>query len=257
MEEENKQKDLKNEVAESLNGVLKKHIFNPVYLTFVLSWLFFHWRVWVILFFVDEEKIFKKFGYLKDEYLRKIIFDSSWQEQVSSFLLPFLMTYLIVWLFPKLVLLSAFEEDETHRAKKFIIRIKKDKKIEEEKKELEKEKLEKTEIIIEKKKKEKEVKDQNPEILWKKEYQHFKKTNFFKKFKYIIDSIYKHKGHTRVWNLNNQISFEIPGNLLSYCHVNKIINFTNEEKEKIDLTEKGEFFVNKYHLEDDPSEFPF
>ena len=46
------------------------------------------------------------------------IFNTNWQLLISSWLLPFFVTYLVIWELPKWILIPAFEKEEKYRKDK-------------------------------------------------------------------------------------------------------------------------------------------
>jgi hypothetical protein len=95
----------------------------------------------------------------------------------------------------------------------------------------------------------KKIEKENPEILWEEDFNRFQNSILFKQFQQILDSIYKHEGHTRVESrFSNSYEptydFEINTEILIFADINNLINITNGKT--ISLTEKGRFFAQRY-----------
>lgn len=230
-------KFIDNEITNSFEEALKKRISTPIYGTFLISWLIFHWNFVFTIFFVSEEKIWQANGILKNDYLIKTFFNlSDWHFYLWWFL-PFVSTWLIIWYFPSWVSLPAFKKEEEYRLEMKRIRIATERQIENEKRRLEQVNLNRLKVIGEKTQKEKEIKREDPSIGWKEEYELFKKIPAYRRFNMLIESIYQHGG---------SISWINDNSLLAYSHANGLVNFSDNDNRFIKLTEKGKFFVNQF-----------
>ncbi|KKT74217.1 MAG: hypothetical protein UW71_C0031G0002 [Parcubacteria group bacterium GW2011_GWB1_44_7] len=107
-----------NEILGSIHEAIKERFFSPFYGTFIISWLIFHWKFVYTAFFVSEEKIWESAGLLKNDYLSETFFDFSSLHFYISWILPFVLTYLIIWRFPKWISIPAFREDLDNITKK-------------------------------------------------------------------------------------------------------------------------------------------
>lgn len=235
-------------------GSVDNRVFsNPVYFIFILSVLLVHWRFFVVLFFVSNESIVASYHVAKDIYLKHIFFDPN-HCVISSivFLVPFFITWLILYILqPKVLpmLLRKHKEYEDARLEIEAGVVKKEKAVitAKEQNEKEKEQL----LSLREMNAVKESKLNNQTVLWGKEYENeFKKSDFFYKFRLIVESIYERSGAVSVKNetFPEIIDFRIPKELLAYAHTNGLVSFTNNGN-NIDLTEKGKFFVKKFTLE--------
>lgn len=243
-------KILNNEITDSFRDIMKKRLTSPIYGIFLISWIIFHWNFIFTIFFVSEDKIWNATGLLKNEYLEKTYFDFMNFKFYILWILPFIITYFIIWWFPKWISIPAFKKDEEYKTQKRIIEII-------EKKKLEEENVKKLEVITRRTQKEREVKEQekkiekiDPTVKWQMEYAHqFRGKPFYGKFRYIIDSIYKYNGDIAVENEYGQgFKFEIPRDILVFSHTNDLITIDKKEG-KIELTEKGKFFVKQFSSE--------
>ena len=237
-----------NEIVDSFNCALKKRLTTPIYGTFLVSWLIFHWKFIFTIFFVSEEKIWQATGLLKNDYLGTVFFNFHDWYFYLSWILPFILTWFIIWKFPKWVSLPAFRKEEEYRFAKSRIRIAEERKSETEEINLEQEKQKKLEAVSETVKKEKEIKKLDPSINWEKEYEIFKNTQYYSNFNSIIESVYQHNGSASWYVGNSLYPTQIPKGVLAYCHTNELIEFSKDNK-TIDLTVKGKFFVKQFSID--------
>jgi hypothetical protein len=213
-------KIISNEITDSIRDVTRKRLTSPVYGTFLISWLVFHWEFVFTALFVSEEKIWQVSGLLKNDYLVKTFFDlGNWYFYVS-WILPFVFTWLIIWKFPKWISLPAFKKDEEYRLEKNRIRIIEQKKL--------------------------EIKELEPRIGWRIEYNSFKNSQYYHDFNLIIESVYEGSGKI-TWAGRRGLT-NLPKGILAYAHTNGLIDLDGDKK-SINLTEKGKFFVKRFSLD--------
>jgi hypothetical protein len=236
------------EVIDSISDVIKNRLTNSVYGTFFLSWLVFHWNFVYSLFALDPDKVFQVTGFLKNEYLIQRYFNIHTPYFWISWVAPFVVTYLIIRWFPKWFLIDAYSCEEKYRLEKRVIKLVQTKKVRQFEADLEVQTARKVTAVAKQIVEEKKIKEADPSIEWKEEYQEFKRSNFFDLFNMIITSIYQYNGDIKVeGDYYGQIKFRLPQDLLAYAHTNNLI--TLEKKVgKIELTEKGKFFVKEYTI---------
>jgi ABC-type multidrug transport system fused ATPase/permease subunit len=236
-------KELKNEIFDFVREKINDIFDSSVYGTFIVYWFIFHWKFIITIFFVSEEQIEKiKYGVLKTDYLAQLLWDV--QHPFLSalvFILPIFFTFLSIWVFPKLFVFRAYERQKLNNREKGRI----DNEIN--KKYLNEINTIKT-IEIDNEKKQKEL-----ERGWLSEYYIFRdKTKLYDDFIFIKKSIYYYNGNIKVedemsFDINRKTyQFEIPLDILSYCHSNNLINIDNN-RGKIELTDKGKYFMLKYN----------
>ena len=250
-------KILNNEVVDSVEDICKKRLTSPLYGVFLISWIVFHWNFIFTMFFVSEDKIWEATKMLKIDYLSKTFFNySDWKFYLFG-ALPFLMTYLIIWHFPKWFSLPAYEKEEEYKTKKRKIKIRELKKIKIRENEFEEQNIKSLDLETKKSEKEKEIEKIDPTKRWRLEYISFRRSKFFKDFNMILKSLYEGGGKIG-WYDNSKWTI-VPKNILAYSHSNDIIKI-DAKSETISLTEKGKFFVKEYTLEKDNDfieEMPF
>lgn len=231
---------MSNEIMDSFVKNLGKRLTTPIYGTFLVSWSVFHWKFFVILLFVSEDKIWQKTGLLKQDYLYSVLCNYRDPYFYISWILPFVVTWLVIWKFSKWISLPAFKKEEEYRAEKKIIRIKEQKRIEVEEINLEKESVKRLDVVSEKTKKQNEIIQIDPKVGWEEEYEQFTRSHLFKDFNKIIESIYVQSGYV------STEYFEIPKEILAFSHSNGLVEFSDYNK--IELTDKGKFFVKNASL---------
>jgi hypothetical protein len=225
---------------------------SPLYGTFIFSVILWNWEFFYILFWQSEEKL----AFPRIEYVQKFILDQQtvWQHFLHFLILPILSTFVILWWLP-IVSNWAHKKHLSFYYKKRLImdeaRLDYERK---EKKTLDSiSSLKKEQIVVKKEIQKNTTEDER----WDQDYERFKKLNFAYKFQKIIDSYYKMRGFISDTDEINRIIFEIPEDVLAYAHSNEIVTI-DQQANKIDMTPKGKYFINKF-LEDPnrPNEFPF
>ena len=221
-------KIINSEVIESTKEVLKSRSSSPVYGSFIIVWIIFHWNFVFTMFFVNEDNILKTTGLLKNEYLYLLVNHYTvW----SNFILPSLFTYLAIWIFPRFILIKAFEKSEDHKYDKIIYRIQKEDQVN-------RNYINKLDTTVQVAQKEQEIKNIDPTALWFEEYKQFTKTNLFKGFDALVDIVYNKQGYL------STSSYKIPTDILIFADTHNLIEYISTNK--IEFNEKGKFFVKKY-----------
>lgn len=233
---------------DSIAETLKNRLTNSLYGTFFISWVIFHWNFIFSVFALDDSKVLLMSGLLKNDYL--------WQRYFSvhdwyfwfSWVMPFFLTYIIIWKLPKWVLVDAYTRTEDYETEKKVIKIANQKRIVREEAQLEEQTTKKVTAVAKQKVEEKKIKEADPTVEWDGQYQQFKQSKFASIFSMIITSIYEYNGDIKVeGDLYERIKFQIPQDLLAYAHTNDLV-LLDKIKGKIELTAKGKFFVKKYTL---------
>lgn len=237
-----------NELTNSFKEALGKRLTTPIYGTFFISWLIFHWEFAYTMFFVGEEKIFQATKLLKNDYLTQTFFNLSDPYFYISWIAPFILTWLIIWQLPEWISIPAFKKEEKDKTTKKLIRIQEQKRLELEQGLLEEVKTKKLEEVSKQAKEKKKIEKIDPTIKWEEEYQQFQQMSYYKDFNRLLESVYEYGGKTSWFPPNSGYSISIPKTLLAYTHTGDLIEFSNS-KESITLTEKGKFFVKRFSLD--------
>lgn len=238
---------MNNEIVDSVKDALKKKLSSYIYGTFIIYWLVFHWKFVYTIFFISEDIVLKTQGLLKNEYLSIMFFDYKSLYFWASWVLPFLFTYTTIWMLPKYVLLKAFEKEEEYETNKRVFKISQEKMIESARANLEQQTAKKITAVAKQVVGERKIKEADPTIGWKIDFDDFIKTSFYKNFDALIQSIYQEGGSVTKFNDYGNLRFQVNKDLLAYAHTNDLIGFTRDP-DKIALTEKGKFFVKQYSV---------
>lgn len=236
------------EIANSISETIRNRLTNSLYGTFFVSWLIFHWNFIFSIFFLSEDKILEATGLLKNDYLYQKYFNVSNLYFWASWMLPFLITWLIIWILPKWLLIPAYKKTEEYETNKKIIKISEEIKIEHKKVQLNEETAKKFTAVAEKVIQEKKIKEADPTIEWANEYDLFKNTPYYNDFELIVESLYEQKGQASWYKNMSSYPTSIPKRTLAYAHSNNLVEFENNNK-NIKLTDKGKFFLKRYSLE--------
>jgi len=230
----------KNEITDSAEDVLNRRASTPIYGTFIISWIIFHWEFLYTSFFVNEDFIYRTTGFLKNQYLVNTFINYNNWYFYFSWIMPFILTWFVIWVLPKLILLPAFEKDEEYRVSKIKIRVDLERGLVDKKTELAKSETRKFEAEEQKVIKQKKVEKIDPGILWEQEYLDFKNSPNYDPFELVLKTIYENGGYLR--------DSGIPTELLAYVHGGGIVELNNDKFNNriISLTEKGKFFVEQY-----------
>jgi len=242
---------LKNEIVDSTEDVLHKRASTPVYGTLLISWAVFHWEFLYTAAFDSQEYIYNQTGLLKNDYLIKTFFDVGHLYFYVSWVMPFLITWLVIWKLPDLVLLPAFEKEEENRVKKINTRLRLEKQVVTEETKLVEQTTKKLEAEEKKATRQKKVEQVSPQVLWEKEYKEFQATQHYSTFRWLTEAVYQHGGLTEWYPPHSSSKFGISQSLLAYAHSHELIELGKDENnyQTISFTEKGKFFVGKISQE--------
>lgn len=226
-----------SEIMASIAKWFKDRTTSPLYGTFILSAILLNWKLFYILFWQNEEYLLLP----RIEYVQQTILDqqSFWSHLARLTIFPVISTYLIIWWLPMLSNWAHKKHIEFYYERKLIF----------DKARLEYENKEKKTLIsiATLKKEQVEVKKEIqkntlPEDEWLVEFEDFKKNILFKKLKQLKDVLYEYGGKTVVGG-ERQVNSDI----LAMAHTKGLILIKESGyQEKIELTEKGKFFLKKY-----------
>ncbi len=227
-----------NEMAKNITDAVKSRLGSPVYVNFIIFWIIFHWNIIFTLLFVSEDLIFIKTGMLKNEYLNKLFFSHD-VVSIIFIILPFLLTYLSIWILPKKILTPGFEKVEESKTAHKIFLLQKEKQVETAKKDLTQENVDRLNLVAEKTRAEKAiVRNLGPEVAWEKDFDEFKKIFPSSVFKKLVDSIYANN------NKYHRVKIEIPSDFLIHADANELVTILSDS-DRITLTDKGRYFVKR------------
>jgi hypothetical protein len=241
-----------SEISNNICEVLKERVSNTMYGTFIISWILWNWKIFYITFFVDQKIIFDQFHILKIDYiLQNYRIDSTLQlvgSIIHIIVAPLISTYIIIWQLSKLDLIVFNKNLKNLQAKE-----KAENKAKEEALDRKTSVLTKTDNLLEIEKKIEEKISGNEE--WQNEFDKVSKEAFFiGAFVSLKNTLYTKRGH--ISSIKSTDSY-VPANDLAYLHTNNFIEFTNEHKNQIEITEKGKFFLNKFIISNQSFDIPF
>lgn len=226
------------EILNSVTKTVKNRLTNSLYGTFFVSWLIFHWNFVFTIFFVDQDIVWKSKMLFKNDYLLQEFFNTNNLYFWISWLAPFLVTYLAIWILPKYILLPAFIEEQDYEFIKKKYEIEKQKELIGETTKLEKAEIEKLDTVVEKIEKQQEVKTKkDPKEEWDQEILDFKKIGYGPKFLAFLEK----------WYAGYRSPSAYQGGDLSYFDALELINI-NKDGIIDGLTEKGKYFTRKVKI---------
>lgn len=233
-----------SEFLKSIFDSFENRLTNPLYGTFVVTWILTNWRLVYSVLFLDQAIVFQKSGLLKNEYIWNYFFIqvSGWWQVLDYFIIPVVLTILIIWIFPKYLFLPAIKEDGKYETERIRLRLIKEDDINELRASVEIKKAAELKAVAEQKKSEVEIKEAikeaDPTIEWEQEYQNLKKRNIFSNFRTLYQIVYENDG-----GIYGQQSYILARPLIAYLDS---IGALTLRDGSISLKPKGNFFMRKY-----------
>lgn len=218
------------------------------YSIFAFWWIVLHGQFFYAALFDDADKIYAKTGLLKSEYLQQKFANyhdpKFWLLQAFLVLIAALLTYLMIWIVPRYLLLPAYRAERQHEFDKRKIRLEYDRESEKLATARE-EQAAKTRQATEKRvKAEAGIVEANPEVLWEEEYAELSQLeNHGLYMDDLIKCLYRYSGEASVPG-----TYRISQEALAYADANGLITF-NSDNRKLAVTDKGRFFIRKYQAE--------
>lgn len=238
----------------SMGEAIRKRTTSAFLGSYTVFWGLFHWQGLYTTFFVDQEKIFEKFGLLKNEYVNIYFFGySGWNDWsfYLGFIAPAILAVVYIWYLPKYVLIHAFKKEREHKFDKQKVII--DNEIEIEKHRASLATVSEKTLAAEEKviKKEKAIVDLDPSKAWNEEYERFNRSGLINILTSIVDAVYKHSGHIKRYYDSEQkawVSFNVNPDNVALAHSNGLIEI-DARGEKITLTDKGRYFIQQNYYD--------
>lgn len=244
-----------NEFFKSFTEWMQKRATTSIIGTYAAFWAAYHWQVLYTTLFVSEEKVYEKFGLLKNEYLDKHFlefrvddFDSYW-----AYILPAILTVIFIWVLPKYVFIPSFKEERKYKLERRKIVIKGDIEMEKERARLAQQN---TKVLAAEKKAaeiEKEIEEIDPNKLNDAEYERFMEANDAAEVLDHIKTILYGGFNGRITRYHDGQRWIQPPeepDAIARAHANdliELISFDNAPNQTaIKLTEKGKYFLKKY-----------
>jgi hypothetical protein len=226
-------KTLNNELVDSLKDNLRKRMDSSIYGTFIVYWLIFHWNFVYTMFFISEDKIWNSMGLFKNDYLVKTFFNYHTVFFYIYWILPFALTYLTIWVFPKLIVIPAFKRESEDETEKKIFKINQEKKISSAQISLETEKTKEIKAVAKKVEEEKKIEKVDPKISWDRDYEEFKQSGYSPAFSGFLNQFYS----------GQKYLYEFSPQNISYFDALQLLELDGNEITSI--TAKGKHFALK------------
>ena len=235
-----------SDIWASIIEYFKSRAKSQVYGVFGFWWVVLHIGYVTTLLFVDQQLIYQKTHLLKNEYLAQTYLDYTKAESWLRLLAVMVMTFLTLWLFPKIIFNPSYGLEKSNQLKRQKIKIKYEKDLLDAKADAIKREVGTLTAELQKNKLEETVEGSKQKI-WGKDYEEFKKSTLYSDFDEIRESIYEHYGSTMIKS-NGEVNFSVNSELLAYANSNDLVDFDSEEQ-TIRLTDKGKYFIKTYQLE--------
>ncbi|HET6747466.1 MAG TPA: hypothetical protein VFH06_05160 [Candidatus Saccharimonadales bacterium] len=109
-----------NELSHSIAEAIKFRATTSILGTYFLFWLVFHWQAFYVTFFVNEDLILTQHHILKNEYINQYFIQPR-PDSISFWvciIVPGILTYLWIWVLPKLLFIKAFKREREYTYEK-------------------------------------------------------------------------------------------------------------------------------------------
>jgi hypothetical protein len=233
------------DLIDSITKWIKERTTSPMYGTFVFSVILWNWEFFYVLFWQNDEKLsVPAIEYVQLNYILEV---SRWEHVLYFFVFPLISTYIIVWWLPIVNNWVHKKHLSFYYKKKIIID---EAKLEYEKKQEENlkiySKIKKDQVEV-KKEINKNISDEEKMLMAFNDFKNMK--SYHGLMKQVKDSIYDNNGKVLEHDGINWVQHVSVDNL-AIADSKKIINILGVgSNRRIELTEKGKFFMEKY-LED-------
>jgi hypothetical protein len=241
-----------SEFFKSLFESMHRRATTAVVGTYATFWALFHWQVFYVMLFVDENKIYEKYGYLKNEYINIYFLNPRYSDvyYYLGFLLPALLTWLYIWKLPRWLFMPSFKEERRYKFEKQIFLLEEEKQLETKRTQLAVQSVKTLEEEKKVVKAEKEIIKLDPTKILDREYREFiVKTYARETLQEIKNTVYAHYGflgqYTNPSSGYDGVNHTNP-DYIAMAHTNGLIEFNNKNTQ-INLTEKGRYFLSKFN----------
>jgi hypothetical protein len=213
-------------------------------------WAAWHWQVFITLFFVSEDAIYKQHHLLKNEYINHYFLgvEQGLIPYSLGYIVPLILTLIYIWVLPKWVFLLSYKAEIQHKTDRKIERAKEERRLDKQLNTLQMDEIkEEVSVANEVKVLEKispaRAKAQSYETDFKRFIRN--ETNV-DSLGVIHSTIYKHYGNIGEyttpggdWSRN-----DVSSDLIARADLNGLVNL--EGGGKVSLTEKGKYFLRQY-----------
>lgn len=215
--------------------VSKRLFSNQVYFTFLVASLLIHWRFIATVFLVQNDSILKHYGITKDEYLKRLLFDT--QEIFSSVVivfLPFFITWFIIYIVQPRLMPILLQKHKDYEVEKEKIEIRAERKLAEERAKKVTAEAREAEAKIKIIKAEAQSVEADPSIKWERSFLKFKNSSYHHLFLDLVKDFYSGNEHIQ------------DGGFASYLDSIGVINTNPDNPNTImNFSEKGKYFIRR------------
>ncbi|MDD3283349.1 MAG: hypothetical protein PHY41_07745 [Candidatus Cloacimonetes bacterium] len=239
-----------NDFFTALADAMKKRTRNIVIGTYGVFWLFYHWQVIYVTFFASEQRVFDKFGLLKNEYVNKYFLGINFTDPsfYLGYIVPAILTYIFIWVLPQKLFILGYKADQAHKIAKRIELLNNESEIEKHKKQLLKNTKETVEEEINLTEAEQKIDILDPTRGYQRDFELFiKKPGSRQVLSGISESIYEHMGNVSTYyddSKNLNITYRLNREILAIAHSNGLVDY-DKRADSIELTDKGRYFISR------------
>ena len=238
---------------ENLIEYLRRRATSTFMVAYSIFWAMWHWEGIYTTLFTSQEYIISQYGMLKNEYVARFFFGFSniqgifWPSlawRILGFIIPALLAYLYVWWLPKFVTNPAYKREANYKIDRRIIKNEAELRLSNSERKKTEAKTKETTAKIESVKKEEEMKMLSPEEEWAVD---FDRATLSNRTSFTVDAlsalketIYDYGG----WIISEETR-HIDGDELMFCDTNGLIKFYEKNTLRIEITEKGRYFLRQ------------
>ncbi len=240
-----------SDIYASIAEAVRKRTASATLGTYLFFWLSSHWQGIVAVLFVSEDNIFNKYHLLKSEYLNDGNFfgyhSTLWgfidPSFIWSYIWPAIATFLFIWVLPGRILIHFYRQEQRFKNQKRRVRYEEEIAIDNIKERASK----KSEAVLEAEIKLADVKRKaeknDPEILWKNEFEKMIENKRAGTLQDIIECIYEHRGFIEVGQEYEDDYYQLKTGSLVYADTHELVEIASNNMK---LTAKGRFIVSLF-----------
>jgi hypothetical protein len=230
-----------SEIGLSIAEAIRKRTLSAALGTYTFFWLAVHWQGVYATLFVNQSYIFDKFHMLKNEYVSRYFFgyQGPWLA-AWYYLAPFVLTIAYIWGVQRYLLIVAYTEEQKSRTARKKVRLKEELEIAEFEKKNAQIQTAALDAQIELSQKAEEAANQDPEIVWKNQYDQFRKlASSISVLQDIMNAVYQNQGSIT----DDDGALLIDPRRQAIADSNGLVTIHGDQ---ITLTDKGKFFMRLF-----------
>ena len=235
------------EFVQSVRAAVEERFTSPFWGHFFLSWLVVNWNLVYVAFFVDADTILQKKEVLRNEYLYSLM-PQTFLETAAHFLIyPLLISAFIAWVVSPTVGRAFFKRSSINKREQGSIekQINENLNLTRQAQTLVEEQKKLVAQKVELEEESKKAEEENPRIFWEQEFEAFKESRLFYKFKQVVDTLYAHQKQLVYVNDYGKRASRIDPDMLAYADSHGLITIDNSGN-RVEPTDKGRFFLAQY-----------